>query len=161
MICEVHDGRAAVCRRILDDLPDWFGIPEAKAAYIAGCDALPMFAATVEGDAAGFISLRRHTEFAAEVYVIGVMRRFHRRGIGKTLMDSAVQWAKAEHLAFLTVKTLAPANPNPDYAATRRFYEAVGFLPVEVFPTLWDAHNPCLLMVRPAGSGQERAPDGR
>ena len=148
-ICEVRDGRAAICRRILDDLPEWFGIPEAKAAYIAGSDALPMFAATVDGEGVGFISLKRHSDYAAEVYVIGVMRRFHRRGIGKALVDAAVHWAKAQDLAFLTVKTLAPANPDPGYAATRRFYEAVGFLPVEVFPTLWDAQNPWLLMVLP------------
>ena len=136
-----------MCRRVLDDLPDWFGIPEAKEAYILGCDQLPMFAAIVGGETAGFISLKRHTDFAVEVYVIGVVRRFHRKGIGKALINSAVKWARAQHLVFLTVKTLAPANPDPGYAATRQFYEAAGFLPVEVFPALWDARNPCLLMV--------------
>ena len=47
------------------------------------------------------------------------------------------------------MKTLAATQPDPNYAATRHFYEALGFLPVEVFPTLWDARNPCLLMVKP------------
>jgi GNAT superfamily N-acetyltransferase len=148
LIADVHDGRAAICRQILDDLPEWFGIPEAKAAYIARSDALPMIAASLCGEHIGFVSLNRHTDFAAEVYVMGVARRYHRHGIGTSLINASVQWAKAQGLAFLTVKTLAPSNPDPGYGVTRKFYEAMGFLPVEVFPTLWDAHNPCLLMVR-------------
>lgn len=147
----VHDvctGRSAICREILDDLPEWFGIPEAKAAYIAACDSLPMFVATIEGKPRGFVSLKRHTDFAAEVYVMGVIRAYHRRGIGTALIEASVRWAKAQDLALLTVKTLGPSNPDPGYRATRQFYEAVGFLGVEVFPTLWDANNPCLLMVR-------------
>jgi hypothetical protein len=32
--------------------------------------------------------------------------------------------------------------------ATRLFYEAIGFLPIEVFPTLWDPWNPRLLMLK-------------
>ena len=30
---------------------------------------------------------------------------------------------------------------------TRLFYEAMGFRALEVFPTLWDEWNPCLVMV--------------
>lgn len=48
----------------------------------------------------------------------------------------------------LTVKTLAPSHPDPHYAATRSFYEAMNFLPIELFPTLWGPANPCLLMAR-------------
>jgi ribosomal protein S18 acetylase RimI-like enzyme len=146
---EVCAFRAAICRQILDDLPEWFGIPDAKAAFVAGSDSLPMFAARIDGEPVGFVSLKRHTDFAAEVYVIGVARRHHRQGIGRALMDASVQWAISQGLAFLTVKTLAASNPDVNYAATRRFYEAVGFQPIEVFPTLWDARNPCVLMVMP------------
>lgn len=52
-------------------------------------------------------------------------------------------------LRFLTVKTLASSHPDQNYAATRRFYEAIDFLPLEVLPTLWGTENPCLLMIRP------------
>jgi hypothetical protein len=34
----------------------------------------------------------------------------------------------------LTVKTLAPSRPDINYAATRPFYEAVGFLPCSPLP---------------------------
>ncbi|KAB7124131.1 N-acetyltransferase, partial [Bifidobacterium longum] len=36
----------------------------------------------------------------------------------------------------------------PEYDQTIRFYESVGFERLEVFPTLWDAWNPCLVLVK-------------
>jgi ribosomal protein S18 acetylase RimI-like enzyme len=146
---EIREGKAEICADILDDLPQWFGIPESKAEYVAASDEYPMFAARTEGQVAGFVCLRRQTDFAAELFVLGVRKRFHRRGIGRALIEAAADFAIRDGFSFLTVKTLAPANPDPHYAATRRFYEAIGFLPLEVFPTLWDEHNPCLLMIKP------------
>lgn len=64
-IAELCELRAAICRRILDDLPEWFGIPDAKAAYIAG--SLPMFAARIAGETVGFVSLKRNIDFAVEL----------------------------------------------------------------------------------------------
>ena len=49
---------------------------------------------------------------------------------------------------LLTVKPLSSADPDPGYAATRRFYEAEGFLPVAELPLHWGPDNPCLLMAR-------------
>jgi hypothetical protein len=49
---------------------------------------------------------------------------------------------------FLTVKPLAASHPDPFYAKTRARYEAIGFVPLKVFPTLWDPGNPCRLMVK-------------
>lgn len=39
-------------------------------------------------------------------------------------------------------------SPDPNYAQTRRFYERLGFAPLDVFPTLWSPRNPCLQMVK-------------
>ncbi|MGF1607812.1 MAG: GNAT family N-acetyltransferase [Kiloniellales bacterium] len=138
-----------ICRDILDDLPEWFGIAEAKDAFVEAVAALPMLACRRDGQVVGFLSIKQHTASAAEVYVIGVKRRWHRRGCGRGLLVECERWALDRDIALLTVKTLAPANPDPNYAATRKFYEAFGFLPIEVFPTLWDSRNPCLLMVKP------------
>jgi ribosomal protein S18 acetylase RimI-like enzyme len=159
-LTEVNERRAAICREILDDLPEWFGIPDAKARYIAASADLPMIAASTEDSSVGFFSLKFHTEFSAELYVVGVKRRFHRQGIGRALVDAAVTFASTSGRAFLTVKTLAASNPNPAYAATRKFYEAVGFQAVEVFPTLWDAKNPCLLMIRSLRGSRSRTDNG-
>lgn len=49
------------------------------------------------------------------------------------------------------MKTLGPSHPSPEYAATRRFYEACGFRGLEELHDLWP-DNPCLIMVKPLGS---------
>jgi ribosomal protein S18 acetylase RimI-like enzyme len=49
---------------------------------------------------------------------------------------------------FLQVKTLSGAHPDPGYAATRAFYLAYGFRPLEEFPTLWDPSNPALQLIK-------------
>jgi GNAT superfamily N-acetyltransferase len=148
-VVEISDGKAALCREILDDLPEWFGLPDAKAAYVAASTQLPMLAGRLDGEAVAFVSLKPHTAFSLELYVLGVKRRFHRRRVGSALVDAAEHFARGLGRRFLTVKTLAPVVTDPHYAATRRFYEAMGFLPIEVFPTLWDADNPCMLMIKP------------
>ena len=74
--------------------------------------------------------------FATELYVLGVKRTWHRRGVGRILIEAAAKRAVLQGARLLTVKTLASSNPDPNYAMTRHFYEAMGFLPIEEFPTL-------------------------
>jgi ribosomal protein S18 acetylase RimI-like enzyme len=148
-IIHINAGQSELCREILDDLPEWFGIPDSNAGFIKDAAALPMIASYQAGQLAGVVSLKVHTEFAVELCVMGVKRKFHRLGVGRALVEGAANFAKARGTVFLTVKTLAPSRPDVRYAATRSFYEAVGFLPIEVFPALWNADNPCLLMLKP------------
>jgi ribosomal protein S18 acetylase RimI-like enzyme len=148
----VADRRGAICREVLESLPEWFGISASVESYIAAADQLPMLACfDPAGQVVGFVSVKTHTAFAAEVYVMGVKRSWHRRGIGRALVEAAVEHAISQGVCFLTVKTLSPSNDDPNYARTRLFYGALGFLPIEEFPTLWGAENPCILMVRPLG----------
>jgi ribosomal protein S18 acetylase RimI-like enzyme len=150
-IAEIRAGKAALCREILEALPEWFGIPQAIAAFAQGVADQPMLACREgeDGPVLGFISLRFHTEVAAEAYVLGVRRAWHRRGIGRSLFAAAEALVRERGIRFLTVKTLAATRPDQNYGATRRFYEAIGFAPIEVFPELWNPNNPCLLMVKP------------
>ncbi|WP_158814473.1 N-acetyltransferase [Methylocapsa sp. S129] len=146
----VFAGRGAICREVLESLPAWFGIASAIESYVSAADGMPMLACfDPAGPVAGFVSVKVQTAVAAEVYVMGVKRQWHRQGIGRSLIEAAVQLAAAQRSRFLTVKTLSSSKADPNYAATRRFYEAIGFLPIEEFPTLWGADNPCLLMLRP------------
>jgi ribosomal protein S18 acetylase RimI-like enzyme len=147
-IREITSRKGEICRDILAELPDWFGIAAAVDDYVRTVDTLPMFAC-VEADAVlGFVSIKPHTRFAAEAYVLGVRRAWHRRGIGRRLFAHAEAHLRQRGCVYVTIKTLAPERPDDAYAATRRFYEALGFLPVETFPTLWGAHNPCLMMIK-------------
>lgn len=143
-------GRGEIARAVLAALPDWFGRPASVDAYVAAADHLPMLVARgPDGAVVGFLSLKEHSAVAAEAYVLGVMPEWHRRGVGRALFDRAVSHLAARGFRYLTVKTLAADHPDPHYAMTRRFYEAIGFEPLEVFPTLWDPDTPCLLMVMP------------
>ena len=146
----VLTGRGDICREVLESLPEWFGIPASVEGYVAAADELPMLACfDPAGDLVGFVSVKTQTAFAAEVYVMGVKRSWHRRGIGRALIEAAMELAISQGVRFLTVKTLSASNDDPNYARTRLFYEAVGFLPIEEFPTLWGPENPCLFMLQP------------
>jgi hypothetical protein len=45
------------------------------------------------------------------------------------------------------VKTLSSAEPDSGYDATRAFYLAYGFRPLEEFPTLCDPSKPALQLI--------------
>jgi len=147
-IVEHTSRRGALARAILAELPEWFGIPESVDNYVAECEALPVLAAHANGEAVGFLALKTHTPVAAEALVLGVRRVWHRRGCGRALFAQAERRLARQGIRYLTVKTLAASDPDPNYTATRLFYEAIGFEPIEVFPTLWSADNPCLLMLK-------------
>jgi GNAT superfamily N-acetyltransferase len=141
-------GKAPLCEPILRSLPDWFGIEEAIVRYTAEIDHLPTFLAWDAERVHGFLSLKQHSLFSAEVYVMAVRRPVHRRGIGRALLWHAQEWLKGQGGEYLQVKTLGPSHSDPNYAETRAFYLAVGFRPLEEFRQLWNEQNPCLVMVK-------------
>ena len=141
-------GQATVCEPILRSLPEWFGIEEATRQYVLDIEALPTFLATVKGQVVGFLTLKQHSEYAAEVLVTGVYPQEHRKGVGRALMASAEAYLRERGVEYLQVKTLSAAHPDRHYAKTRRFYRAMGFRPLEEFPELWGAENPCLQMIK-------------
>ena len=140
---ELPAERSRLCEHVLRDLPDWFGIEEATAAYISDVADLPTFA--IGNDA--LLSLKLHTPRAAEVYVMGVRRARHGQGLGTALLQAAEEYLGARSIEYLQVKTLGPSYPDEGYARTRAFYEARGFVPLEELHGLW-ADNPCLLLVK-------------
>lgn len=135
--------KQALARRVLEALPAWFGIPESREEYIRESASMPLWAA----DDVGFIAMKVTSPYTAEVYVMGVMQPFHRCGVGRMLMQALEAHARQTGYEYLQVKTVA-AGCYPEYDRTRMFYEACGFRALEVFPTLWDEQNPCLIMVK-------------
>jgi coenzyme F420-0:L-glutamate ligase/coenzyme F420-1:gamma-L-glutamate ligase len=151
-VVEIHDAaeRSRIAEAVLRDLPEWFGIEESTRQYIEDSAALPTLA--VEPDI-GFLCLKQHTPRAAELYVMGVRREEHRRGIGRALVAEAERWCRARGIRYLQVKTLGPSRPDIGYDATRVFYEAVGFVPLEELHGLWSHGNPALILVKDVGGG--------
>lgn len=78
----------------------------------------------------------------------GTLPAYHRKGAGRALLAWAERYARAAGWKLLQVKTLDASHPSPEYARTRAFYHAMGFVDLECFPTLWDAGNPCLVLVK-------------
>ncbi len=151
-VVEITDpaARSRIAETVLRDLPDWFGIEESTAAYVEEAAALPTLG--VEPDL-GFVCLKQHTPRAAELYVMGVRRQHQRRGIGRELVAEAESWCRARGIRHLQVKTLGPSRPSAEYAATRAFYEAVGFVALEELHGLWSHDNPTLILIKDVGPG--------
>ena len=140
--------KTAICSGILRALPDWFANEKSVEDYAKQVRGQIFFAAYEDTDPIGFLSLKQHNPFTAEVYVMGVLSENHRSGAGTALMQAAEERCRAFGVRFLTVKTLGSSAEYLPYDQTRSFYRKMGFLPLEVFTTLWDEENPCLFMAK-------------
>jgi GNAT superfamily N-acetyltransferase len=139
---------AAITDNLLAALPTWFGIPEANAEYVAAATRLPGHVAYAGADAVGILLYERHFPESAEIHLLAVDPAWHRKGIGRALVDALIDELRPTGCRLLQVKTLGPSRADAGYAKTREFYRAVGFLPLEELIDLWPG-NPCLVMVRP------------
>jgi GNAT superfamily N-acetyltransferase len=89
--------RSRTCDRILRSLPEWFGLPEAIDDYVREVAALP----TLAYDDAGFLALKVHGRYAAEIYVMGVLRERQGQGIGTALVGVAEDRLRDEGVEYL------------------------------------------------------------
>ena len=80
-----------------------------------------VFLAYVNEDIAGQVRLRRHWNRFAYVEDLVVDSAFRRRGVGRALVERAVQWAKDQSLAGVMLET---QNNN---VAACRLYQQCGF----------------------------------
>jgi len=138
----------SICLAILRELPSWFGNEAPVLDYAQQCRTLPFWAAFDGEQAIGFVALKPHNAFTSEICVMGVLPAYHRHGIGRQLLATCEEYARQNSTRYLSVKTLADTHPSKSYAKTRAFYEAAGFVPLEIFPLHWDKDNPCLVMVK-------------
>ena len=141
-----------IVRRILEALPDWFGVPESREEYIRQSANQPLYAAYDEDRPVGFVCLKETGRDTAEISVMGVLKEYHGRGIGTRLFEAARDAAERRGYSFLQVKTVQMGKYD-DYDQTNRFYLSVGFKEFEVFPLLWDERNPCQVYVMSLGQG--------
>ena len=148
MIKQIFNGdeKKRITRQILETLPDWFGIPEAREDYIKDSVEQIFFAAAEQEREVGFIYLKETGKETVELYVMGVLKEYHRRGIGRELFEAAKACAVDKGYSFMQVKTVQMGKYK-EYDETNRFYINIGFKEFEVFPTLWDEWNPCQIYV--------------
>ena len=135
-----------VARVILEALLEWFGIPEARENYIRESVDEIMLVSSEGGEPDGFLCLKETGRDTLELAVMGVLKEYHRQGVGTALVQAAKRIARERGYSFLQVKTVQMGR-YPEYDATNRFYLSLGFKEFEVFPTLWDEWNPCQIYV--------------
>ena len=138
--------KASIVKDILIGLPNYFGLPESTANYIEESKELDLWAAIFNGEYIGFITLKRTSEDCGEIHCMGVKNEYHRMGIGRNLF-LAMEEEAVESYSYLQVKTVDEGHYS-EYDQTVAFYKSLGFSKLEVFPTLWDEHNPCLILIK-------------
>jgi len=143
----IMDNKSAICASIIAGLPQWFARPQANRVYAETAAGLDMLGCYADHEVAGFVSLQQHFGTTGEIYLLAARPRWHGSGLGRALVSAAEGWARARRLKFLTVKTLGPSHPDPAYEASRRFYRAMGFQPIEEIQDIWPG-NPCLLLLK-------------
>ncbi len=144
----VNEGneKQQITRLVLEALPDWFGVPETREAYIKESAGLPLIAAFDGEKPVGFLCLKETGKDTMEIHVMGVLVDHHRTGVGKAMFDEAKKVAVDGGYSFMQVKTVQMGHYE-DYDRTNLFYRALGFKEFEVFPAYWDELNPCQIYV--------------
>jgi len=135
-----------ITRYMLEALPEWFGIPESREEYIQESVGKIFFCAYKDKNPIGCIYLKETGKDTVELACMGVLKEYHRNGVGKGLFECAKRVISEQGYSFIQVKTVQMGKYE-EYDRTNRFYMALGFKEFEVFPTLWDEWNPCQIYV--------------
>ncbi|MCR5674646.1 MAG: GNAT family N-acetyltransferase [Lachnospiraceae bacterium] len=148
MIITITDAneKQAVARKVLEDLTEWFEVKESREGYIHDCADWTFLAAKDDDRIMGFLCLKKTGDATVELAVMGVMKEYHRNGVGRELVEKAKEAARALGYGFMQVKTVK-MGVYEDYDRTNLFYISCGFKELEVFPLLWDEANPCQIYV--------------
>ncbi len=148
MIEQIKDSetKKAIARKILEALHDWFEVDESREKYIADCVNWIFLAAKEDDDYVGFLCLKETGDATVELAVMGVLKEYHRKGLGRKLFEAAKKIAGETGYSFMQVKTVK-MGVYEDYDITNRFYKACGFKEFEVIKEIWGEENPCQIYV--------------
>ena len=152
-IREIHDvnEKAKISREVLNDLPEWFGMQESKEEYINDSQDKPFLACFENDEVAGFVVLNSTSKDCAEMFVLGVKKKYHRSGFGTKLNNAYERLAIDKGYTYSQVKTVQKGNYK-EYDITNSFYVSVGYKELECFPKLWDEWNPCQIYIKYIGN---------
>ena len=140
------DEKKRIARTVLEGLKEWFEVEESREGYIRDCADWIFLAAKGDDKVMGFLCLKETGNATVELAVMGVLKDYHRNGIGRQLVDKAIEVAESSGYEFMQVKTVK-MGVYEDYDKTNEFYISCGFKEFELFPLYWDEANPCQIYV--------------
>jgi len=147
-IAEQTEKKTEIVAKIMSQLKDWFGLPDVNARLAAEAVGKPMWVAYRGAKPVGFVTLVIANQWSAELDVLGVIPEEQRKGTGARLIAVAEEYLKQKGVHYLALKTIADSDTHEGFVHTRAFYRKVGFVSLMDLPTLWNAENPCLVMVK-------------
>jgi GNAT superfamily N-acetyltransferase len=142
-----EDEKRKICAEIISDLPEWFDA-NGQVDYPKGVKGTLFLAYFNDEKPIGFISIQENNSFTSEIYVIGVLKEYQGKKIGRTLLEAVYAKLIKQKKKLLAVKTLDASAGYAPYDRTRSFYSANGFMPIDCYPKIWNKENPCLIMVK-------------
>ncbi len=153
MIKEIKDKiiKQQICKEVLHDLPEWFGIEEATNHYIKTVKDQVFFAAYDNDDIVGFYSLREENADTIDMYVLGIKKKYHGQGYGTKLQERVFKYALEHKYQYAMVLTLSKSHSDIGYSKTRDFYHKMGFIDIYESNKIWDEHNPTQIMIKRLG----------
>jgi len=146
--CDTAETKSRICKKILSDLPIWFGIPEANIEYCENVKRFRMIAVLHKNSEIGFVSIKENSDKVNELYVLGLTKIQHRNGIGTRLLSYIESDLVKRGIEYLEVKTLDESRESEEYRITRLFYIKNGFIKLDVLLNEWGENNPCLIMIK-------------
>lgn len=82
-----NEEKKKITRAILEALPEWFGIVEAREEYILDSVGKDFFCAMEKDKVVGFLYLKQTGKDTIELAVMGVLKEYHRKGIVDCLIN--------------------------------------------------------------------------
>lgn len=138
--------REKICRNILKQLPEWFGQEDGISRYAKESRDSYLWVDIENNKPVGFIVMKETSPYTVEISVMGILKEYHRKGIGTELFKSFYNFSKNNNYEFIQVKTVKNGKYS-SYDITNAFYKKVGFRELECMDNLWDEDNPCQIYI--------------
>ena len=151
----VEDGKkkADVTRRVLTDLSEWFtSRADIEKSAMMSMDH-PMYAAYLGDEILGFSVVKAHNEKIADVYKIGIVKDYHRNGIGKVLLSAAEDYAREHGFDYIMVRLPAAPKKGSPLEGTCGFFADCGYMPFDRFRELKNELDQKLCLAKFIGEG--------
>ena len=106
MIVKIQDSKEkkVIARTILESLKEWFEVEESREGYIRECADWIFLVAKDDDKIVGFLCLKETGNATVELAVMGVLKDYHRNGIGRQLICKAKEVAKSSGYEFMHYK---------------------------------------------------------